>query len=211
MLISLATSYNPGVLKMQKTLTARQDSSFQAKNEQTVLPKEIIEDLVDGILILTEQRDLVYANDYIQRTLRQLNQGQSLATQVPEEIWNVCQVLIRSHHLFPDQHWLIESKIFMGSSIAFNIRAKWLKLEDFEQPCIWLSICGQCQYTQGIVNEESQKYGLTSREKEVWLLHRANYTYKQAALELHITPNTVKKHLKSIYSKQKILLESQHI
>ena len=194
---------------MQKTLTTQRDSSFQTKNEQTVLPKEIIEDLVDGILILTEQRDLVYANGYVQRTLRQLNQCQSLASQVPEEMWNVCQMLIKSHQLFPDQHWLIESRIFMGSSIAFNVRAKWLKLENFEQSCIWLSIYGQCQYTQGIVNEESQKYGLTFREKEVWLLHRAGYTYKQVALELHITPNTVKKHLKSIYSKQKILSEPQ--
>lgn len=189
---------------MQKTLTTQQDCSLRSKNEQAVLPKEIIEDLVDGILILTEQRDLVYANDYIQRTLRQLNQCQSLVSQVPEELWNVCQMLIRSRQLFPAQHWLIESKIFMGGSISFNVRAKWLKLKEFEQSCIWLSICGQCQYTQSIIDEESQKYGLTSREKEVWLLHRADYTYKQAALELHITPNTVKKHLKSIYSKQKI-------
>jgi DNA-binding CsgD family transcriptional regulator len=166
---------------------------------------------VDGILILTTQRDLIYANDYIKRTLRQLNQCQSLVNQVPEEIWNVCQVLIKSHDLFPNQHWLIESKIFMSSSIAFNVMAKWLKLEELEQPCIWLSICDHCQYTQGIVKEESQKYGLTSREKEVWLLHRADYTYKQVALELHITPNTVKKHLKSIYSKQKMLSEPQEI
>jgi DNA-binding CsgD family transcriptional regulator len=58
------------------------------------------------------------------------------------------------------------------------------------------------------VSEESQKYGLTCREQEIWLLHRANYTYKQIALELCITPNTVKKHMKSIYSKQKSLPEA---
>jgi DNA-binding CsgD family transcriptional regulator len=40
-------------------------------------------------------------------------------------------------------------------------------------------------------------------------LHRANYTYKQAASELCITPNTVKKHMKNIYLKQKSIFENQ--
>jgi RNA polymerase sigma factor (sigma-70 family) len=59
---------------------------------------------------------------------------------------------------------------------------------------------------QAIINlvlEEADRYGLTPREKNVWLLHHNNYTYKQIAAELGITPNTVKKHMRSIYAKKK--------
>jgi DNA-binding CsgD family transcriptional regulator len=49
--------------------------------------------------------------------------------------------------------------------------------------------------------EEVQRYGLSVREGEVWVLHRKGYTYKDIAQKLNITPNTVKKHMKSILIK----------
>jgi DNA-binding CsgD family transcriptional regulator len=183
--------------------------SFQANYESAVLPQvfpqTVIEDLIDGILIVTEEGKLTYANNCAQRILRQLNSTESLPTLIPKEIWHICHSLIESRHLFPNQYWLIESKIFVGSSIAFNVQARWLKVQGGERSCILLSIRDRYQDIKEMVNEESQKYGLTCREKEVWLLHRANYTYKQVAGELCITPNTVKKHMKNIYSKQKAM------
>jgi DNA-binding CsgD family transcriptional regulator len=178
--------------------------SFQKTSERSILSQAVIEDLIDGILIITEEATLIYANDCAQRILRQLNQGESLSS-IPKEMWHICHGLIESRHLFPNQYWLIESKVFIGSSIAFNVRARWLKLETVECSCVLLSIRDRYQDIKDMVNEESQKYGLTSREKEVWLLHQANYTYKQVAVELCITPNTVKKHMKNIYSKQKAM------
>jgi DNA-binding CsgD family transcriptional regulator len=38
----------------------------------------------------------------------------------------------------------------------------------------------------------------------VWLLQQNNYTYKQIAAELGITPNTVKKHVRNIYAKRRL-------
>lgn len=199
---------NVGLLERQETRIASQSQYFKGSYEQAKLPQEVIADLIDGVLILTDTKELIYANDCARRLLRQLGRGLSLANQIPEEVWHICQALIDSRYLLPNQYWLIESKIFVDTSIVFNIRARWLRLEDRPQPCLLLSICDQCQYVKDIVSEESHKYGLTSREKEIWLLHRANYTYKQIALELCITPNTVKKHMKSIYSKRKTLLET---
>jgi len=141
--------------------------------------------------------------------LRQLNQDESSSNSIPKEAQHVCHTLIESRHLFPNRYWLIESKVFVGSSIAFNVRARWLKLENMERSCILLNIRDRYQDIKDMVNEESQKYGLTCREKEVWLLHQANYTYKQVAVELGITPNTVKKHVKNIYSKQKAMFASE--
>ena len=51
----------------------------------------------------------------------------------------------------------------------------------------------------------THKCNLTSREQEIWSLRRSNYSYKEIAAELHITLNTVKKHLKNIYSKRETL------
>ncbi|PSB05862.1 helix-turn-helix transcriptional regulator [filamentous cyanobacterium CCP2] len=183
--------------------------SSQNGYEQAYLFEKVIEDLVDGILIVTERRELIYLNECARRILRQLNRDKTMVNMVPEEIWHICQTLINSRHLFPKQYWLIESKVFVDSSVVFNVRARWLKLEHVEHPCLLLSIRDHYQYIKDIAIEESQKYGLTSRERETWLLHRANYTYKQIASELCITPNTVKKHMKNIYLKQKAIAPLQ--
>jgi DNA-binding CsgD family transcriptional regulator len=185
--------------------TTRERSQL-ASREQRALPREVIEELVDGILILTIQKELVYANDCARRILRQLNRGGTLTNLVPQEIWHLCQTLIGSRNLFPSQYWSIESNVFVDASVTFHVWARWLKLDAFDCPCILLRVRDQYQSIKDVAVEEAQKYGLTSREKEIWLLHRANYTYKQVASELCITPNTVKKHMKSIYSKQKLVL-----
>ena len=58
------------------------------------------------------------------------------------------------------------------------------------------------QYNQSIAIADAKKYNLTDREMEVWLLRRANLSYREIANQLYITINTVKKHLKNIYVKQ---------
>jgi DNA-binding CsgD family transcriptional regulator len=191
--------------QMRDGSASLQSSSFPVNLPQTVLSDQVIGELMDGILILTEQKELIYANDCARRILRQLNQGKQLTNLVPEEVWHLCKSLIESRRLFPNQHWLIESKIFVDSSAVLNARVRWLKMETIDRPCILLSVRDHYQCIKNMAIEESQKYGLTSREREIWLLYRANYTYKQIAAELCITPNTVKKHMKNIYLKQKAI------
>jgi len=208
MTVSSSRISNGGISQIREFRTLLQDNECSRSLGQTVLFEKALEDLVDGVLILTEQRELLYANDCARRILRQLDREDALAP-VPDEVWYLCQTLIESRHLFPDQYWLIESQVFIDSSVVFNVRARWFKLETREQSCILLSIRDHYQSIKDIAIEESQKYRLTSREKEIWLLHRANYTYKRIALELCITPNTVKKHMKNIYLKQKAIFISQ--
>lgn len=167
------------------------------------LTLELIENLIDGILILTDRKELIYTNESARRVLRKLNQDRHCTNLVPREIGYVCQSLIQSRSLFPDQRWLIESKIFINDSTAFNIKARWFNLDTIENPCLLVTLEDQYQAIKNIAVEEAQNFGLTPREKEVWLLHRAHYTYKNIASELEITPNTVKKHMKSIHAKQK--------
>ena len=211
--VSSSRISNTGVSQIREFRTSLRSNAFSNSLERDILSEKALEDLIDGVLILTEQKELLYANDCARRILRQLDREDTLtpvSDPVPDEIWYLCQTLIESRHLFPDQYWLIESQVFIDSSVIFNVRARWFKLEAREQSCIILSIRDHYQSIKDIAIEESQKYRLTSREKEIWLLHRANYTYKRIASELCITPNTVKKHMKNIYLKQKAIFMPQN-
>lgn len=177
--------------------------SFLRATEQSDLLQGVIEDLIDGTLILTEQKEIIYANENARRILGKLNQGRTHSHIVPKEIWHVCQALIQSRRLFPNQHWMIESRIFTEDSTVLDVRVQWLTLEKLKLSCLLITIEDRDKAIKNIAVEEAQSYRLTRREKEVWLLHRDRYTYKQIASELCITPNTVKKHMKSIHAKQK--------
>lgn len=169
-----------------------------------VLPGAIA-DLIDGVLILTEEQDLIYANSSGQRILTHLNQDRDspICHAIPEEIRHICQSLISSRNLFPHQHWLMQSEIFTQDAISLHIRVRWVSLETIVDPCLLLLLEDRYQVIQTLATAESQLYKLTAREQAVWVLHRAHYTYKQIATELNITPNTVKKHMKNIHVKQK--------
>ena len=162
---------------------------------------------MNGIIILTNNIEIVYINNSAHRLLQHMNAGYSQDNLVPKEIWHICHSLIESRNLFPHQSWLIEAQVFTDSSVAFHIQAQWIQLEAVEEPCLLLLITKQYQYLKNIALTEAQHYGLTSREREIWLLYRAKYSYKQIAAELCITANTVKKHMKSIHAKRKAVLE----
>jgi DNA-binding NarL/FixJ family response regulator len=172
-------------------------------DQASSLLQGIIAELMDGVLILTDQQEIVYANDSARRILKRLNQVHSPAKWVPQEIEHICQYLIHSRSLFPNQHWLTESEVFIDQTTPLHIQARWLKLETVEQPYLLLTLEDRYQTLKNISIEEAERYGLTPREKEVWILHRANCTYKQIATELCVTPNTVKKHMRSIHIKRR--------
>jgi len=194
------SSHKPEGQNPYTKLTA---SALVSNSEQSALFQGLIEQLIDGILIVTEQRELIYANESARRLLRQLNQDKRSADLVPKEIWHICQFLMGSRSSFPNQYWVLESDIFINESTGLHIRVRWLKLEKIEHPCILITVENLYQGIINIALEEAEKYGMTRREKEVWLLHRDHYTYKEIASELFITPNTVKKHMRSIHAKQK--------
>jgi DNA-binding CsgD family transcriptional regulator len=178
---------------------------FSASNaliDDTLL-QNVISGLVNGVLILTDQKKVLYANECAIRILRLLNQREDSLNPIPQEIWHLCQALISSLRLFPNQYWLLKSKIVISASISLHIQVKWLKMVAIDQTYLLVVLEDEQQSLKDIAIAEAQKYGLTVREQEIWLLHRSRYTYKQIAGALNITPNTVKKHMKSILAKQK--------
>jgi hypothetical protein len=165
--------------------------------------QEAIGKLTDGILIVTEEKKIIFANECAGRILRQINQCRADSEPLPKEIGYLCKSLSEIRRLFPEQHWMMTTKICINSSITFNVHARYMKLETLKRHCIVLVLKDQYQLIKSIAVEEAKKCGLTDRETEIWLLQRANYTYKQIASELFIAPNTVKKHMQNIHLKQK--------
>jgi DNA-binding CsgD family transcriptional regulator len=170
------------------------------------LLQAVIESFVDGILILTTQGELLHANECARRICRKLRSGENSLDAIPEDIWSVCQSLIDSRELFPDQKIFIESEIETDKSVKLRLRVRWLQLGASNGTVLLVTLEDCNLSSQNIAIADAKKYGLTDREAEVWLLRRGNLSYKQIADKLFITINTVKKHLKNIYAKQQDML-----
>lgn len=178
-------------------------------SEPPSLLQAIIEGFVDGVLILTMQGEWIHANECARRICQQLSQLTSQVNSVPKPIWHICESLVESRQLFPHERMIIEAEIDTENSAGFRIRVRWLELDESKHPYLLVTIEDRYQSTQNAAIAEAKKYGLTRREAEVWLLRRANYSYKEIAARLYITLNTVKKHMKSVYAKQQANLWNQ--
>jgi len=164
--------------------------------------KAVIESWIDGILILTEQGDLVQANNLARQICTQLTHGKPQPNSIFQEIWRICQALSESRKLYPNQPVIIESEITTDKLTPLRIRVRWLNLKTINSPYLLVILEDQHQSLQNQALAEAAKYGLTPREAEVWLLRRAKYTLKEIAAEQYISINTVKKHLKNIQAKK---------
>ncbi len=188
------------------------DKQIKVPHSQNSKPpyflQAIIEGFVDGVLILTETGEWVHTNECARRICRQLSSERFQCNLVPSSIWHICEALIESRELFPDESMIIEAEIDTNEAAGVRVRARWLKLEENHSPYLLVTLEDRKQSTQKAAIAEAKKYDLTPREAEVWLLRRAHYSYKEIAAKLYITVNTVKKHLKSVYAKQQASLWS---
>jgi len=188
--------------KKQEKLSPNGSKNDFLRENLKDIDEDLIEDFFGGVLIFTEKKQLIYSNDGAQKILHQLQQ-ESATSLVPDEILHICHSLVQSRHLFPDQSWLIEFNIFTSKAITLHIRSRWVNVSILDPPCLVLTLEDRRQPLVNLVLEEAERYGLTPREKEVWTLQHNGYTYKQIAAELGITPNTVKKHMRSIHAKRR--------
>lgn len=163
--------------------------------------QKVIEGLQDGILIFTQTGELLHANTSATSICSQINQGISQSNFVPPVIWHFCKSLIEGWGLFPNKHIILSEEIVLNSNI-FRLRVRWLDLDASEHPCLLVTIENQCETLKNMACSEVKKYHLTPREAETWFLYRANYSYKEIATKLHISLNTVKKHMKNIHAKR---------
>jgi RNA polymerase sigma factor (sigma-70 family) len=167
---------------------------------QIYLLQAVIESFVDGILIITTEGELLHANECAREMCLQLLPERK-GNAIPVEIWQVCESLMESRELFPNEKIFMEFEVDK-QFVKLRIRARWLEIDDNEDSYMIVTLEDCHESSQNMAIRDAKKFGLTERETEVWLLRRENFSYKEIAKQLYITINTVKKHLKNIYAKQ---------
>lgn len=201
-----ASSSNPGSSASQSSSTRFMDSAPLA------ILQTVMEGLMDGILIVTTSGQIVEMNLQARQMCRQLpwnagNDSTPPSLTPPEEIWRVCKALIDSQDLFPSYSITPESEVRAEDGRLYRIRVRWLRFEVEGQQCILVTLEDRQQSLENMAIADSQKYGLTERESEVWRMRLLGHSYQQIASELYIAENTVKKHIKSIFSKRRSVLD----
>ncbi|MEH2304120.1 helix-turn-helix transcriptional regulator [Nostoc sp.] len=196
------------MIALTKTLVKTVAEPEQLENidllnsKRAIFLQEVIEGLEDGILILSQSGEVVHSNASANRLCCQFNQDNFNPNFVPSAIWNLCESLLSSRYFFSDKLLILSDEIVLDKSNIFRIRVRLLDLDGFEVPCLLVTIENQYESVKNIALTEVKKFDLTPREAEIWFLYRSNYSYKEIAMKLYITINTVKKHMKNIHTKR---------
>jgi DNA-binding CsgD family transcriptional regulator len=171
--------------------TSFKDTKFFPSSHNDLL-QAVLESWVDGVLVLTEQGQWLQAN----QAAWQICQG-----VVPEGLWQACQMLIDSRSFYPDQPVIVETDLVVNHK-TMRVRVRWFSVSETAQPYLLVVLEDAAQSKRNLAIAEVDRYHLSPREAEVWMLYRTGYRYKEIAQELYISLDTVKKHLKSIRVKQ---------
>ena len=169
--------------------------------KQMLFLQEIVENLDDGLLILTETGELVHSNPSACNICNQIKSFGLNDNSVPSVIWNLCKSLMKNK-LDSDNLTIYSEDIIVSQSLIFRLRVRRFNLELSQQAYLLVTIENRYQSLKNVALSEAYKYHLTKREAEIWSLYRAASSYKQIAERLFITVNTVKKHIKNIRAKQ---------
>jgi len=153
----------------------------------------VLEGMLDGILVVTPLGQIQYANQSGQEICQQF----TTQSKLPPQIWKICTAMLERQ---PLPTLTLEDEIHTEQH---NLRVRVRLIEDARnEVSLLVTIENRDRNNQILALAEAQRYGLTSRETEVWMLRRANLSYKAIAAKLYITIDTVKKHLKNIRAKQ---------
>ena len=193
--------------------------------QSSIFFQAIFESMMQGVLILNDQREIIQANRRGQElckllggmgngmdsnSTRQRNKSQNSTVQnsaasndsIPEAIWNVCRALLSSRQEFPEYQVIPEEELEMSDATHLKIYAQWLDWSESDTSYMLVTLEDRSEMLRNLARWDARRYDLTAREAEVWMLRCQEYSYDEIADELYISRNTVKKHLKSINFKR---------
>lgn len=192
-------------------------TTHQSSKLDTLLLEALLSSWIDGVLILTEQGHIVHSNDVGRQICDRLHCDQKMSGQkmtrhgVPQEVWQTCQILMRRCNQESNQKIVIESAMKINEQKIFRIRVRRVELSTCSQPYLLVMLEDQYQSIQNLAIAEVDRYQLSPREAEVWVLRRIGYSLKRISRELYISINTVKKHLRTIREKQQEVLAQEDV
>lgn len=178
-----------------------------SRDIQATLLLAAIESFTVGLIIVTQDGTILHKNKYAQTLLEEMPCPGT--TLMPYSLWRSCSSLMenRNEHseIFPASYNIVLEDEIATERGAIHMRVQWFNWDNSicqTHECFLITLEDRQQSLTVSANQEAQRYGLTSRETEVWCLRRMEHSYKEIADTLHISENTVKKHLKNIYAKK---------
>jgi DNA-binding CsgD family transcriptional regulator len=158
----------------------------------------LVESLPQGVLVLTPELALVYANYRAKELCQQLAQAKSGLTTLPAIIFNICRRFVQEDA----NHEPLVVEIPSQAGGLLRLWVRWLHNGPDDHAYLWVQVENCDEVLRQELWLEQKKYNLTERESEIWILMRQEYTYLEIAKMLQISSNTVKTHVKHIYGKR---------
>ncbi|MEM6253848.1 MAG: helix-turn-helix transcriptional regulator [Cyanobacteria bacterium P01_D01_bin.156] len=131
--------------------------------------------------------------------------------EIPETVETLCNLLRESCKDYPEYSLQLYDTAFLPGGIRLYLNAEWIDLIDQPEKCILVTIEDLTQVSHHRAMSDAYRYGLTPRETAVWQLYLQGLSYRQVSAELFISFNTVKKHIKNIFSKCNIACRCRHL
>lgn len=171
------------------------------------LLNSVLEGFKDGVLILNQSGDCVHMNKQAKVLCRALTGEDTRPSRAPQCLVALCENLVESRDLFPQQSLVLTQSLTGPEGLRIRAKVQWLEFPSTPETYLLVMLEDLTKSAQTTALLESVQYKLTPREKDVWLLRRANHTYEEIASKLYIAVNTVKRHLKSIHAKRRMVQE----
>jgi len=177
------------------------------KKTEFSLLSTVLEGFRDGVLILNQSGTCFHMNQQARNICRSLTEDATELDMVHPYLLALCESLIESRDLFPQQSLVLTQSLMGPNGLRIRAKVQWLNFPTTPEVCLLVMLEDLTKSEQTTALLESVQYNLTPREKDVWLLRRANHSYEEIAAKLYIAVNTVKRHLKSIHAKRKMVLD----
>lgn len=187
------------------------DDSFDM---QATLLLAAIESFTVGLVIVAQDGTILHQNRQAHTLLKKMP-GSSSTAAIPDNLWYTCHSLMANQDkqcdLCPDGYNIVLEDDIPIDHSTIHVRVQWFDWDNStyqSSDCFLITLEDRQHSLTVVANQEAQRYGLTTRETDVWCLKRMGHSYREIANALYISENTVKKHVKNIYSKKEQSAES---
>jgi DNA-binding CsgD family transcriptional regulator len=176
----------------------------------------LLELLPQGVIVVSRSLKPVYWNQKAKQ-MSQVLAGEGLdETLLPFAVTEACYDLLRDNQLRPAS---LMMECLTKTGHLMRIRTQVLEFATGSdapahqmtgllatQPvptfiAVLIENCDEILQQEAWIQQ--QKYDLTDRETEIWMLLRQELTYQEIAQTLQISLNTVKTHVKNVYAKRR--------
>ena len=192
-----------------------QPTPSQAKRSEENTPLEsfdsealwsrLVESMPEGAIVLAQTLRPVYTSSKAQRLCQQLSSEEGHQASLLDVVIEICHRLLKTES--ENKSLVAEYQGLQGRNV--RLWASWLSTRALssnlssDQPYILVLLEDCDEALKEDLWIDRQKYDLTDREAEIWMLLRQEYTYQEIADILQISLNTVKTHVKNVYAKRR--------